>query len=591
MTRMKPTKNRWLIAASAVGIHISIGSVYAWSVFVKPIVHELGWDFRDTQFTFSIAILFLGLSAALLGPFVEKQGPRKAGTLAAVFFGVGIAGSGLAVQMKSLYLLYACYGGCGGIGLGLGYIAPVSTLVKWFPDRRGLATGLAIMGFGFASFIGSPIIQRLIEHIGLAHTFFAMGAVYFCVIFASSQYLAPPAPGWAPERAPRKPSPPRIEKSKPDLVSLTAAEALRTRRFYLLWLMFFINITCGIAIISVASPMGQEVVGMTPLQAAAMVGVIGLFNGGGRIVWAFFSDYIGRPNTYTAFFAIQLLAFYLLPKTSDAILFQCLIFLIMTCYGGGFACIPAFIGDIFGTRQLAAIHGNILTAWAAAGITGPMFVAWVRENTGNYSGTLLVFAGLFALSLLLSFFIRIDGRKKQAAPELRPAPESLEKLTERMFPARIEVLPEIMAWVTAHAEKAGLFPSKVPGVQLAVEEAVANICAHAYAEEKAINQVSVSYQATESFLLRTRRKEGILEFDLVDQGPPFNPLLAAPPVLGGDLNEDTTLKGVGIHMMRRMVNDLRYQYVDGKNVLTLIVALEKEPVGKEADRGQAPLRR
>jgi len=570
---VKTAKSRWLIAASAVGIHLSIGSVYAWSVFAKPIVTQLGWDFRETQFTFSIAILFLGLSAATLGRFVERQGPRRAGTLASFFFGIGIAGSGFAIQMNSLHLLYACYGVLGGIGLGVGYIAPVSTLVKWFPDRRGLATGLAIMGFGFASLIGSPIIQRLIVRVGLAETFFILGTAYFCIMFAASQYLAPPPSGWTPETYLRKSISSKAKTRESDLLPLTATEALRTRRFYWLWLMLFINITCGIAIISVASPMGQEVVGMTALQAAAMVGIIGLFNGGGRIAWAFLSDYIGRANTYTAFFFIQLIGFFLLPKTTDIVIFQCLLFLIMTCYGGGFSCIPAFIGDIFGTKQLAAIHGNILTAWAAAGLIGPMFAAWVRETTGSYSGTLSVFVALFAAATVISFLIRLDSRPSSVPTQASRKPAGVVEEVE--FPARIEVLQEAMDFVAVHARKPGLPDSKISQVQLAVEEAVANICAHAYAEETAVNMVSVSYHSKADFLLRVRHEPDTLEIDLLDRGHAFNPLSAAPLKIDL-LSEDAGFKGLGIHLMRRMVDDLRYRRERDRNVLTLVVRLDTE---------------
>ena len=196
---MEKVKNRWLIAASAVGIHISIGSVYAWSNFTDPLINEFGWSAKQVQFTFSLAILFLGLSAAFLGHFVEKYGPRKAGLLAASFFGIGIFGSGFAVNMGSLPLLYIFYGALGGIGLGVGYIAPVSTLVKWFPDRRGLATGLAIMGFGFAAAIASPVMDTLIKSVGTANTFYILGASYFIIMVASSLYLEKPPEDWAPK--------------------------------------------------------------------------------------------------------------------------------------------------------------------------------------------------------------------------------------------------------------------------------------------------------------------------------------------------------------------------------------------------------
>ncbi|MBK5446006.1 MULTISPECIES: L-lactate MFS transporter [Peribacillus] len=407
---MGKTKNRWLIAASAVGIHLSIGSVYAWSVFTKPLASEFGWDLTDISLTFSIAILFLGLSAAFLGHFVEKYGPRKAGILSAVFFGLGISGAGVAINMESLPLLYIAYGVFGGIGLGVGYIAPVSTLVKWFPDRRGLATGLAIMGFGFAALINSPIIQSLIGSIGIANTFFTLGTAYFIIMIASSLYLEPPEKDWLPDGYKEKI---KMGKVKPlqDLSQLTANEAVKTKRFYYLWLMLFINITCGIAIISAASPLAQESIGLSAVAAAALVGVLGAFNGLGRIGWASVSDFIGRPNTYTVFFSIQVIAFPLLTFTDNPVVFQILLAIIYTCYGGGFASIPAYIGDLFGTKQLGAIHGYILTAWAAAGLVGPMFASWIRETTGSYSQSLIVFTGFFVVALIISILIRLDIKR------------------------------------------------------------------------------------------------------------------------------------------------------------------------------------
>ncbi|WP_051205311.1 L-lactate MFS transporter [Salinimicrobium xinjiangense] len=407
---MGKVKNRWLIAASAVGIHISIGSVYAWSVFTKPLIQKFGWELADTQFTFSLAIFFLGISAAFLGHYLEKKGPRKSGLLAAIFFGIGIAGSGLAIYLESIYLLYLFYGVFGGIGLGLGYITPVSTLVKWFPDKRGLATGLAIMGFGFAALISSPLMVFLISKVGIANTFFILGSIYFVIIFFSSLYLAPPPKGWVPKGFYASDASGK-KKVQQDLSQLTANEAVKTKRFWYLWLMLFINISCGIAIISVASPMAQEYAGMTVVAAATMVGIMGLFNGVGRIGWASFSDYIGRPAMYTIFFSIQVVAFFLLPTATNPIVFQGIIFLILSCYGGGFATIPAYIGDVFGTKQLGAIHGYILTAWAAAGMAGPLFAAWTRTISDNYNVTLYFFAGLLGIALLFSFLIRRDIKK------------------------------------------------------------------------------------------------------------------------------------------------------------------------------------
>jgi MFS transporter, OFA family, oxalate/formate antiporter len=415
---MKKTKNRWLIAASAVGIHISIGSVYAWSNFTNPLIEEFGWSSQQVQLTFSIAILFLGLSAAFLGHFVEKYGPRKAGLLAAGFFGAGIIGSGLAVNLGSLPLLYATYGVLGGIGLGVGYIAPVSTLVKWFPDRRGLATGLAIMGFGFAAAVASPIMDTLIKSVGTANTFYILGVSYLIIMTLSSLYLERPPAGWMPEGFKDKVQSGKT-KVKEDLAQLTANEAVKTKRFYYLWVMLFINVTCGIAILSAAKPLAQESIGLTTAEAAALVGVLGLFNGFGRLGWATISDYIGRPNTYTIFFASQIVLFMLLPLTTAAILFQVMLAIIYTMYGGGFAAIPAFIGDVFGTKQLGAIHGYILTAWAAAGLAGPMFAAWIKDTTGSYAASLSFFSGLFVVALVVSLLIRVDINKLRKQNEAK----------------------------------------------------------------------------------------------------------------------------------------------------------------------------
>lgn len=402
-------KNRWLIAISAVGIHISIGSVYAWSVAAKPVMKLLNCSMLEITFTFSLAICFLGLSASFFGHFVEKKGPRKAGILAACFFGIGIVGSGVAVRLQSLWLLYLCYGVLGGIGLGTGYITPVSTLIKWFPDKRGLATGMAIMGFGFAAFISSFAMKKLmsIDQIGVEGMFYILGVIYFIIMFFSSQYLAPPPIGWLPANFKVKLDN-GTKKIKMDISQLTANEAVKTLRFYLLWLMLFINICCGIAIISVASPMGQELAGMSAATAAGMVAIIGLFNGFGRIVWSGVSDHIGRPAVWTMFFIIQAAAFLALPKITNPILFQAVILAIITCYGGGFASVPAYISDLFGTKQVSAIHGYILTAWSAAGIIGPMLLSYIKDMTQSYSATLYIFSGFFMAALIISIILIIN---------------------------------------------------------------------------------------------------------------------------------------------------------------------------------------
>lgn len=395
-------KNRWLIAASAVGIHISIGSVYAYSVMTNPVKDIFDVDGSVIKWAFKIAILLLGLSAAFLGRWVEKVGPKVSGTTAGFFYGFGILGSGLAVQIESLSLFYLCYGVIGGIGLGLGYITPVSTLVKWFPDRRGLATGMAIMGFGFAALIFGPVMQSLFESVGVANAFYILGAIYMVLILSSARYIERPPEGYMP--AGFKPG--EGKTIKKDMANIDANAALKTPRFYYIWIMMFVNIACGIAIISAASPMMQSKLNYTPMEAAAIVGLIGVFNGLGRIIWSSLSDYLGRANTYIIFFAFQILAFYFLPKISMEITFLVVLFTVITMYGGGFSTLPAFLGDLFGTKQLGAIHGMVLAAWGLAGVVGPSIYDFVMLKTGSLDTTLQVFAGLFVVAFIVSLLMK-----------------------------------------------------------------------------------------------------------------------------------------------------------------------------------------
>ena len=413
-------KNRWLIALSAISIHLSIGSAYAYSVFKNPLMDQLGWDNKEVTLSFTLAIFFLGLSAATFGKFVEKYGPRKSAIVAAILFSSGLIISGLSVQFESLLGYYLGYGVIGGIGLGVGYISPVSTLVKWFPDRRGLATGMAVMGFGAGSLICSPVAAKLINSFGVSNTFYTLGIVYFILMISGALYIARPEEGWMPKGMLEKKGTKGEVKVKKDLAQLTANEAVRTGRFWMLWIMMFVNISSGIMIISVASPMAQSKVGMSVAAAAAMVGIMGLFNGGGRIGWASLSDYLGRTNVFTIFFAVQLVLFLILPSITNPVVFQIFILAIMTCYGGGLASLPAYIGDIFGTKQLGAIHGYLLTAWSAAGVAGPMIVAFIHDKTNNYDSSFYVFAVMLAVALVTTILIRININKIRSANKVQP---------------------------------------------------------------------------------------------------------------------------------------------------------------------------
>jgi len=405
------SRTRWFVAAAAVGSHGSIGAVYAYSVYTKPLMAALGWRYEQVTLAFSLAIACLGLSAAFLGRAIERRGPRQAGMFAALCYGGGLLLSGLAVSLKSPVLFYLGYGVLGGVGLGVGYLTPVATLVKWFPDRRGLATGLAIMGFGFGALLAGPLIVRLIGAAGLARTFMILGGGYLSVMMICAQVLRRPPENWRPAGW--------TGETRTDAVhgsdgNVSVRQMLRTPRFGLLWLLFFIQVTCGISIISAASPMAQEIAGLSAAQAATMVGVMGLFNGLGRIGWSSLSDVIGRPATFMAFCVLQGVAFFTLPSITHPWLFQLTLFAIISCYGGGFATLPAYVGDLFGTRQLAIIYGYMLTAWSAAGIAGPMLAAKVRAHTGGFDGMLRYGAAGFAVALGLTALIYANQRRAKS---------------------------------------------------------------------------------------------------------------------------------------------------------------------------------
>ena len=399
-------RNRWFIALAAIGLHISIGSVYAWSVLTRPIMADMGFTLSQTTWTFSLAILMLGLSAGFLGSFAEKIGPKKSGLIAMLFWVTGLLGTAYALSIHNLTLLYLFYGIIGGIGLGIGYITPVSTLVKYFPNRPGFATGLAIMGFGFASLIAGPLMQFLVAQFGLVNNFIILGVIYLVIMGASSLYL----------KAPQQKHSTRTTKDRSTMYvhthGMLANDAMKTWQFGALWWVFFINITCGIGLLSLASPMAQEAIGMTPTAAASLVGIIGIFNGGGRIAWSTISDYLGRAQTYILFFIIEIIAFYLLAQTNSALTFQILILLIITCYGGGFSCMPAYLADLYGIRQLSTIHGRILTAWGLAGITGPMLVSYFHEAGYGYTTALECFAALFVLNTIIAIVLKLYGKRE-----------------------------------------------------------------------------------------------------------------------------------------------------------------------------------
>lgn len=397
---------------SAICIHLSIGAAYAYSVYTMPLVNTLGWTISSVTIAFTVMMTLGGASAAVFGRFVERSGPTKSAMIAAVLFGLGQAGSGLAVSIDSLPMFILSYGLLSGIGLGIGYIAPVSTLVKWFPDRRGLATGMAVLGFGAGALITAPLAASLMESVGISTTFYILGSCYFLFMSLGAVYIAPPPKDWLPEGMKEKATL-STRMVLRDLSSLTAKKAVLTKHFWMLWTIMLINTSAGIMMISVASPMAQTIGGLTAASAAVMVGLMGIFNGAGRIGWAAASDYLSRPVVYIIFFVIQLVAFISLPNISSALLFQILIFLVVSCYGGGFSNLPAFIADLFGTRELGAIHGYLLTTWSLGGLIGPTLVSQIYAFTGSYVPVFYLFIVLISIALVISFLLKKDVRRIQ----------------------------------------------------------------------------------------------------------------------------------------------------------------------------------
>jgi MFS family permease len=459
----KPGFSRWLVPPAALSIHLAIGQAYAFSVFKKPLnyliqvstsggglkalpavdsVNPADWKFTDLGWIFSIAIVFLGLSAAVFGKWLERAGPRKAMFTSAVCFGSGFFVSALGVQLHQLWLIYLGYGVIGGIGLGLGYISPVSTLIKWFPDRPGMATGMAIMGFGGGALIGAPLANNLMsyfrtEHnLGVGSTFMVMGALYFVAMMFGVFTIRVPQDGWKPEgwTAPAKPK--ALVTSHPVEVN----EAFTTPQFWLLWVVLCMNVTAGIGILEQASPMIQELFKgrIGPAAAAGFVALLSLFNMGGRFFWSSVSDYIGRKNTYYIFFVLGAILYYLAPRTgasglNSVPLFVGITAVILTMYGGGFATIPAYLRDLFGTMEVGAIHGRLLTAWSVAGIFGPVLVNYIREYEKNhgvpladsYSTVLYVMVGLLIVGFIANALVRPVNPKHWYQAEKTEAAEAV----------------------------------------------------------------------------------------------------------------------------------------------------------------------
>ncbi|WP_028227329.1 L-lactate MFS transporter [Paraburkholderia ferrariae] len=388
-----PGFSRWMVPPAALAVHLCIGEAYAFSVFNAPLTKVLGitqsapgdWSLTTLGWIFSLAIVCLGLSAAFGGKWLERVGPRRTMFTAACCFGGGFLVAALGVGMHEIWLLYLGYGVIGGIGLGLGYVSPVSTLIRWFPDRRGMATGLAIMGFGGGAMIAAPLSVMLMKHfasdtsVGVAQTFVVLGVAYFISMSIGALAIRVPPPGWQPAGW----TPPATTGKLVSRAHVHIDQALRTPQFYLIWLVLFLNVTAGIGILGQASVMVQESFKDTVSAGAAagFVGLLSLFNMGGRFVWASASDWVGRKNTYFIFFVVGAVLYYAVPQfaqSGNIVLFVLAYCLILSMYGGGFSTVPAYLADMFGTAFVGGIHGRLLTAWAAAGVAGPVLVNYVR---------------------------------------------------------------------------------------------------------------------------------------------------------------------------------------------------------------------
>lgn len=393
--------NRWVVAFGGVLMQLCLGTVYGWSVFTLPLMQAHGWTRSQVTLTFTIAIACLGIAAVTGGYILDKKGARNVAITGGILFGIGMLGTGYGNNVGSLPLIYLFYGLIGGLGVGFGYITPIATLVKWFPDKRGLITGIAVMGFGFGALILSICAPLMIASLGISNTFYVFGIIFLAGIIGGAWVLVEPPAGWAPAGWTPKVG------SNSQAIGMTLNEAVRTKYFYLLWAMLFFNVTAGIAIISQASPMAQELMGagMSAVDKAKQAGVIlsifALINGIGRLLWASLSDKIGRRTVFILLFSTQAVVFFLLSGMKNLALFTILVSYIYACYGGGFATMPAYAADIFGTKYVGRIYGWIITAWSAAGIVGPMLFAKLREVTGNYSSALLYTAITLAIVLIL----------------------------------------------------------------------------------------------------------------------------------------------------------------------------------------------
>jgi len=413
--------NRWGIAAAGVLLQMALGAVYAWSVFRGPLVKQFNWSISQVTLTFTISIFVLGVAAFFGGLWLNKVGPRTVALTGGFLYGLGVFLASFSAD--KLWWLYLSYGVIGGIGLGFGYIVPVAVLVKWFPDRRGLITGIAVGGFGAGALITAPLATRLIQSVGVLHTFAYLGAAYLVVTMVTGYFMVNPPPGWQPAGW----TPSASQKAQRAASDYTLAGALKTWQWWALWLLLFLNTTAGISLISQESPLFQEIAKVSAIVAAGMVGIVSIGNAVGRVFWAWVSDIISRRWTFAIMFVLQVALFWVLPSMAAVTTLTILSFTILMCYGGGFGTMPAFAADYFGSKNVGPIYGLMLTAWGSASAFGPLLIAHLRQVSGSYTSGLHIIAGIMAVSVLLPLFVSppksgIGGIKEQALSGRVPSP-------------------------------------------------------------------------------------------------------------------------------------------------------------------------
>lgn len=401
--------NRWTIAIAGVFMQIALGAVYAWSVFRIPLSKQFGWTISQVTLTFTISIFVLGVASFLGGLWMNRSGPRMVAVAGGVSYGAGVFLASFSAHR--LWWLYLSYGVIGGLGLGLGYIVPIAVLVKWFPDRRGLITGIAVGGFGAGALVTAPVATRLIQSVGVLSTFAYLGIAYWIVTVAAALFMRNPEPGWRP--AGWTPKPAHVAQRAAS--DYTLGQALGTWQWWALWLILFLNTSAGISVISQEAPIFQELALVSAVAAAGMVGIASIGNALGRVFWAWVSDTLTRKTTFLVMFALQVALFWFLPGISAAVLLTVTTFLVLMCYGGGFGTMPAFAADYFGSRSVGSIYGLMLTAWSAASVFGPTLIAHMRQASGSYRGALHLMAGIALVSMALPWVVSPPKRGEQPA--------------------------------------------------------------------------------------------------------------------------------------------------------------------------------